>query len=86
MMAVCLLKLAAVLAAAGEAVRAGRLLGAGETELATLGAGIWPADRAAAEATAAALAGALGQEALDRARGEGQAMALDEAVAYALAP
>ncbi|HEX2516040.1 MAG TPA: tetratricopeptide repeat protein, partial [Chloroflexota bacterium] len=86
MMAVCLLKLADVLAAAGEPVRAARLLGAGETELATLGAGIWPADRAVAEATAGALAGALGQEALERARGEGQAMALQEAVAYALAP
>jgi hypothetical protein len=82
---VCLIKLSAVLAGEGQPVRAARLLGAGEAQLAALGAGLWPADRATAEATARALSAALGPEALARARAEGEAMALGEAILYGLA-
>jgi non-specific serine/threonine protein kinase len=85
MLAVSLTKLAAALAADAQPEQAARLLGAGEAGLVALGAGVWPADRAVAEATAAALGAALGPKALAAARAEGAALSLDAAVRLGLA-
>jgi predicted ATPase len=85
MMAVCLVKLAGALGATGEPLRAARLLGAGEAGLACLGAGLWPADRAAAEATGAALGAALGPEPLAAARAAGRTLSLEAAARLGLA-
>jgi hypothetical protein len=84
MQAVCLIKLAATLAADGQPARAARLLGAGEAGLAIIGAGVWPADLAVAEATATALSAALGAAPLAAARAEGAALPLDAAVLLGL--
>ncbi|HVG95609.1 MAG TPA: tetratricopeptide repeat protein, partial [Chloroflexota bacterium] len=85
MLAVSLTKLAAALAAGDQPERAARLLGAGEAGLAALGAGVWPADRAMDEATAATLRAALGAAALAAARAAGAALSLDAAVLLGLA-
>jgi len=76
--------LAAVTAARGEHERAATVLGAAEALLERAG-GKWPPDeRQQHEGTVALLASALAPAALERARGMGAGMTVDEAVAFAL--
>ncbi|HEY8145414.1 MAG TPA: tetratricopeptide repeat protein [Kofleriaceae bacterium] len=76
--------LAAVLAAKGEHERAATILATAETLLERAG-GKWPPDeRQQLEATVAILASALTPEALERARGKGAAMTIEDGVVFAL--
>jgi hypothetical protein len=81
----CLEAFAGVAGAEGCAERAARLFGAAERLREVTGAPLLPADRAERERSVAAVRTALGQEAFAAAWAEGRAMALERAIAYALA-
>jgi predicted ATPase/class 3 adenylate cyclase len=83
-MAWCLQCLAEVAAAQGRSQRGARLMGAAVEQLDAIG-GSWPRTYVASrERALATIRTALGEEATAAACGEGRAMALEEAVAYAL--
>ncbi len=77
-------ELAMTAAAAGQAERAARLLGAEATLHETIGIPILPAEQAGIEEAAAPARAALGEEAWVAAYAAGQAMTLEEAIAEAL--
>jgi DNA-binding CsgD family transcriptional regulator len=81
-----LFALAAIAAVAGQPQRAARLFAAAQTLLTILGASLEPADRAESERNLATIRTRLDEKALAAAWAEGQAMTLDQAVAYALNP
>jgi predicted ATPase/DNA-binding SARP family transcriptional activator len=80
----CFEGLAAVLAFTGEGEPAARLLGAAEALRKNLGVELAPAERETHEETAAAVRASLGEERFSAAWRQGQELALDEAIAYAL--
>jgi hypothetical protein len=79
-----LVGLAAVAAAEGEPERAARLLGAAQGLLDALGAAMRPIDCTLRERTDAAARADLPASTFEAAWSEGRAMALEQAVAYAL--
>jgi hypothetical protein len=79
----CLAGLGTVAVAKGQPERAAQLLGAGEVIIAAVGTPLADIDRAAHETAAAGAREALGEAAFAAAWGEGEAMALEEAVAFA---
>ena len=80
----CYERLAWVASARGDPLRAARLLGAAEAVRAATGARLAPVRRADHEGVVVAVRAALGAAALAAARAEGQAMAPEQALAYAL--
>ena len=76
--------LAVVAGAAGQPERAARLVGAAQALREVLGTILDPADQALYDAAVAAARAGLSAEAFEAAWAEGQAMPLEEAVAYAL--
>jgi len=68
----------------GQSQGAARLLGAAQTQLTASGASWWPADLVEYEQNLAAVQTALDQEIFAAAWKEGQAMSLEQAIAYAL--
>jgi non-specific serine/threonine protein kinase len=81
----CFEGLAAVLALTGEGEPAARLLGAAEALRDSLGVELAPAERETHEETAAAVRDGIGEERFSAAWRQGRELALDEAIAYALA-
>jgi predicted ATPase len=81
----CLEGFAAVAAEAGEADRAGQLLGAAGTLLEEMGAELKPFERQLHERTVAAITSLLGAEGFAQATTRGAAFTTDQAVDYALA-
>jgi predicted ATPase/DNA-binding SARP family transcriptional activator len=81
----CFEGLAAVLAFTGQADASARLLGAAEALRESLGVDLAPAERKTHEETADAVRGALGEEQFSAGWRLGRELALDEAIAYALA-
>jgi hypothetical protein len=79
----CLAGLAGLAAKQGQPQWAARLLGAVEALLGALGAAWWPADRVEYERNLAAIQAALDEETFAVAWAEGQAMTLEQAIAYA---
>jgi tetratricopeptide (TPR) repeat protein len=71
-------------AAKGDAERAGRLLGASEALLETMGVGLQPADQFEIDRYVAAVREQLDEVAFEAAWAAGRAMSLEEALAYAL--
>jgi len=63
--------------------RAGRLLGAATSLLGTLNAAWWPADRVEYKRNLAAIQATLAEDEFAEAWSEGQAMTLEDALAYA---
>ncbi|MBV9133623.1 MAG: tetratricopeptide repeat protein, partial [Chloroflexi bacterium] len=84
-MSECLLGLGAVAAAEGRAADAARLFGAGEAALETLGAELWPSNRADYARGVALARLALDAVAFEDAWREGRRVALDEAALSILA-
>jgi predicted ATPase/class 3 adenylate cyclase len=80
----CLERLAEVLGAQGQTGRAARLLGASQALRETLGAPLPPVERPDYERQTAIVRSAMGKEPLAAAWAEGRAMALEQALAYAL--
>jgi predicted ATPase/DNA-binding XRE family transcriptional regulator len=80
----CLVGSAALAAARGKAERGARLLGAVDAALPTIGAKLYPGDRFECERTLHILHATLSENAFAAAWAEGQAMELEEAIAYAL--
>jgi len=78
-MAVCLEGMASVLALRGEPVQAARLWGAAEVLRETMGAPIWPVERAAYERSVAAARALPGESAFAAAWAEGRTMPLEHA-------
>jgi tetratricopeptide (TPR) repeat protein len=76
--------LAGLAAVRGRTQEATRLLAAAETLLRSYGGSWWPADQVEFEQNLAALQAALEKAAFDAAWAEGQAMTLEQAIAYAL--
>lgn len=83
-MAITLPMLAGPAVAKGQLKRAATLLGAADSSFEMLGASPQPADQVEAERFAADARERLGDAAFEAAWDEGQAMSLEEAVAYAL--
>jgi predicted ATPase/DNA-binding SARP family transcriptional activator len=81
----CFEGLAAVLALTGRAGEASKLLGAAEALRESLGVGLAPAEQATHDQTVAAVREALGEKRFSAAWRQGRELALDEAIAYALA-
>jgi predicted ATPase/DNA-binding SARP family transcriptional activator len=81
----CFEGLAAVLALTGRAEEASKLLGAAEALRESLGVGLAPAEQATHDETVAAVQGSLGEKRFSAAWRQGRELALDEAIAYALA-
>jgi predicted ATPase/DNA-binding CsgD family transcriptional regulator len=77
-MAVCLEGMASILAAQREQGRAARLWGAAEVLRETMGAPIWPVERAPYERSVAAARALLGERAFAAAWAEGRAMPLEQ--------
>jgi hypothetical protein len=77
-----LMGLAGAVLAGGRAEQAAQLLGAGETLLQTVGGRLPPIDRQVYERNVAAAQASLGEEAFNTARAKGQAMTLDQALAW----
>jgi predicted ATPase len=77
--------IATIAAVRGQPERAARLLGAVEALRMLTGAAVFPADRAVAGRALAAIRAGLGNAAADAAQAAGRALALEEAVAEALA-
>lgn len=75
--------LAAVTGAQGRTEQAVQLFSAARAQFATLGAGIWPADKADFERRLAPIRDQLDEAGFVAASNAGQAMTLDEAVARA---
>lgn len=80
----CLERLAAVAMAQGQAEKAARLFGAGSALRASIRSVIDTADQPAYKSKISALRRALGKERFTRIWDEGRALALEQAVAYAL--
>ncbi|MGH2995718.1 MAG: ATP-binding protein, partial [Gaiellaceae bacterium] len=80
----CLAGLGTLAAAAGQPERAVRLLAAAELLRDSIGGPLHPIDQREYESVAAAVRAELGAERFASVRAEGQAMALEQAVAYAL--
>ncbi|HEX8693340.1 MAG TPA: BTAD domain-containing putative transcriptional regulator [Longimicrobium sp.] len=78
--------LAKVASATGDDERAARLFGAAEARLAAVGSHVTPVDREAYEHARAATRARLGEAAWERGWREGQALRLEQAVEFALAP
>jgi non-specific serine/threonine protein kinase len=78
------LALAGPVGAQGQAVRAARLLGAGEALLEAMGVGLQPADKLEVDRYQAAVREQLDEATFEAARAAGRAMSLEEAVAYVL--
>jgi tetratricopeptide (TPR) repeat protein len=72
------------IAETGRADRAARLLAAAETLRLTIGVNVPPSERNADEARVNAIRTAMGQDAFAAAWAEGEMMALEQAIAYAL--
>jgi tetratricopeptide (TPR) repeat protein len=81
----CFEGLAAVLAFTGEGEPAARLLGAAEALRESLGVELAPAERETHEETAAAVRDGIGEERFSAVWRQGRELALDEAIAHALA-
>ncbi len=81
----CFEGLAAVLAFTGQADAAARLLGAADALRESLGVELAPAERETHDETTAAVREGLGEERFSAAWRQGRELALDEAIAYALA-
>ena len=79
----CLIGLAGVLAAAGEAETAARLFGASDAALEALGAAIWPSNRSDYERCLARARGALDPEVFGAAWDAGRSLLLDDAFTVA---
>ena len=79
--AVCLEGMASVLETQGEPTQAARLWGAAEVLRETMGAPIWPVERAPYEHSVAATRNLLGARAFAAAWAEGRTMPLDQALA-----
>jgi ATP/maltotriose-dependent transcriptional regulator MalT len=79
--AVCLEGMASVLETQGEPTRATRLWGAAEVLRETMGAPIWPVERAPYERSVAAARNLLGARAFATAWAEGRTMPLEQALA-----
>jgi predicted ATPase/class 3 adenylate cyclase len=82
-MAECLTGLASVAAERGDAEWAMPLFSAAGAQLASFGAAYWPADRVEVERTRQRLWSVLGATEFQRLWEQGQAMNLDQAIAYA---
>jgi len=82
-MAECLIGLAGVQLASGQARDAACLFAAADTAFATLGSGPWPSHRQAQERAIARARSVLGAEAFNRAWRQGRHMTLDKAVTMA---
>jgi hypothetical protein len=80
----CLVGLAALALARGEAQRGARLLGAVDAALATLGVKLYPGDRFERERTLRALHATLSETAFASAWSAGEAMTVEQAIAYAV--
>jgi DNA-binding CsgD family transcriptional regulator len=76
--AVCLEGMASVLARQGEPARAARLWGAAEALRETMGAPIWPVERAAYERLVTAACANLGKRAFAASWAEGRKMSLEQ--------
>jgi predicted ATPase/DNA-binding XRE family transcriptional regulator len=82
--AFCLTTLAGVIQAAGNAARAARLFGVAEMLLESIDAVLDPGGSLSYPSDLAAARTELGEPAFEEARGEGRAMTVEQAVAYAL--
>jgi predicted ATPase len=82
--AFCLTTLAGVIQAAGDAARAARLFGAAEMLLESIDAVLDPGGSLSYPSDLGAARTQLGEPAFEEARGEGRAMTVEQAVAYAL--
>lgn len=80
----CLAGLAAVKGAQGQAAQAVRLLSAARSQMAALGAGIWPADHTDHERYLAGFRAQLSEEQFSALVGEGRTLRLEEAIAQTL--
>jgi predicted ATPase len=80
----CLAGLAGLALEQSQLQRAGRLLGSAKTQLGTLGAAWWPADRIEYERTQATLRASLDERTFAAVWAEGMAMTLEQAIVYAL--
>lgn len=83
-MAFCEVGLAGVWSARNEPEKAARLLGAANALLEAIGIQLQPADRADYDHNMAATRGQLAEETFAEAWAEGQAMTMEQAIAYAL--
>jgi non-specific serine/threonine protein kinase len=83
-LAMDLASLSGPVAARGDPERAARLLGASDALLKAMGLGLQPQDQPEIDRYEAAIREQLGEEAFNSAWAKGQAMSLEEAVAYAL--
>ncbi len=79
--AVCLEGMASILATQGEPLRAARLWGAAEALRDTMGAPIWPVERAAYERTVAAARSLIGRKVFVAAWAEGRTIPLEDVLA-----
>jgi tetratricopeptide (TPR) repeat protein len=84
--ACCLVGLAVVASAEGQPERAARLFGAAAALLDTIKATLAPADRSDYERSVAALRAQLGAQQFAAAWADGQALTLEQAIAYAIDP
>ena len=82
--AFCLTTLAGVIQAAGDVAQAARLFGAAETLLGSLDAVLDPGGSLSYPSDLGAARTELGEPAFEKARDEGRAMTVEQAVAYAL--
>ena|SRR5215472_1035083 len=80
----CVLGLAGVRAAEGDAAAAACLLGAGEAELAALGGQIWPPNRSDYGRSVACTQTALDGASFEAARERGRSPSVDDAIGLAL--
>jgi DNA-binding CsgD family transcriptional regulator len=81
----CLLGLAGVAASERQAERSARLFGAGQSLMQSIGGSLDPADRAEYDRSLAGARAHLDEAAWQKSYAEGQALTLDEAIAYARA-
>ena len=82
--AMCIAGAGGVAAARSQPERAARLLGAAGTLLEVIGATVWPADRADYESDIVATRKQMAEPAFQEAWSQGQQMAMQEAIRYAL--
>jgi non-specific serine/threonine protein kinase len=85
-MAACLIALASTARMQGQLIQAAKLFGAAEAILVSIAAPLLPADQREYDHNVAALAKQLDAAELAAAWAEGQAMSIDQTIAYALAP
>ena len=81
---VCLIGLGGAAALAGDAEKGLRVLGAADALLTAIGASLEADDRIPYEHAMASARKQLDEETFARARAEGQAMSMEQAIAYAL--